>query len=91
QRGGPSTGQPTKVEQGDLMQAMYGGHGDAPKIVFAPSSIEECFYAPIIARKIAESLNMVVVVLTDANLAAAQQPFTRPDFEEDWVAPPIDQ
>ncbi len=91
QRGGPSTGQPTKVEQGDLLSAMYGGHGDAPKVVFAPSSIEECFYAPITARKIAESLNMVVVVLTDANLAAAQQPFVRPDFQDDWVAPPIDQ
>ncbi|MDP6173935.1 MAG: 2-oxoacid:acceptor oxidoreductase family protein, partial [Rhodospirillales bacterium] len=49
QRGGPSTGQPTKAEQGDLLSAMYGGHGDAPKVVFAPSSIEECFYSAITA------------------------------------------
>ena len=91
QRGGPSTGQPTKAEQGDLLSAMYGGHGDAPKVVFAPSSIEECFYSAITARKIAETMNMVVVILTDANLAAAQQPFNRPQFQEDWVAPPIDQ
>ncbi|HSM20521.1 MAG TPA: 2-oxoacid:acceptor oxidoreductase subunit alpha, partial [Hyphomicrobiales bacterium] len=91
QRGGPSTGQPTKVEQGDLLSAMYGGHGDAPKIVMAASTIEDCFYAVITARKIAETFNMVVMVLTDASLATAQQPFPRPHFNESWLAPPIDQ
>jgi 2-oxoglutarate ferredoxin oxidoreductase subunit alpha len=91
QRGGPSTGQPTKAEQGDLLSACFGGHGDAPKIVMAASSIEDCFYSMITARKIAESFNMVVVVLTDANLASAQQPFPRPRFSEEWLAPPIDQ
>ncbi|MEO8103853.1 MAG: 2-oxoacid:acceptor oxidoreductase subunit alpha [Betaproteobacteria bacterium] len=91
QRGGPSTGQPTKMEQGDLMTAIFGSHGDAPKVVMAPGTIEECFYSMITARKIAETFNMVVVVLTDAGLATSQQPFPRPAFSETWMAPPIDQ
>ncbi len=91
QRGGPSTGQPTKGEQGDLMTAIYGSHGDAPKVVIAPCSIEDCFYSVITARKIAEMFNMVVVILSDANLATGQQPFTRPKFSENWLAPPFDQ
>jgi 2-oxoglutarate ferredoxin oxidoreductase subunit alpha len=91
QRGGPSTGQPTKVEQGDLLTAVYGSHGDAPKVVLAASGIEDCFYSMITARKIAETFNMVVVVLSDASLSTAQQPFPRPQFSEEWLAPPIDQ
>ncbi len=91
QRGGPSTGQPTKAEQGDLMAAIFGSHGDAPKVVMAASTIEDCFYSVITARKIAETFNMVVVVLTDASLATSQQPFPRPQFSEAWLAPPIDQ
>ncbi|WP_294256356.1 2-oxoacid:acceptor oxidoreductase family protein [Propionivibrio sp.] len=91
QRGGPSTGQPTKVEQGDLMCAIFGSHGDAPKVVMAPATIEDCFYSIITARKIAEAFNMVVVVLTDASLSSSQQPFTRPQFNASWLAPPFDQ
>ena len=91
QRGGPSTGQPTKVEQGDAAAAIFGSHGDAPKVVMAPSTIEDCFYTMITARKIAETFNMVVVVLSDASLATSQQPFPRPQFSESWIAPPIDQ
>ena len=91
QRGGPSTGQPTKAEQGDLLTAMFGSHGDAPKVVMAASTIEDCFYSVITARKIAETFNMVVVILTDAGLATSQQPFPRPQFSENWLAPPIDQ
>ena len=91
QRGGPSTGQPTKGEQGDLLTAIFGSHGDAPKVVMAASSIEDCFYSVITARKIAEAFNMVVVVLSDANLATGQQPFPRPKFSETWLAPPVDQ
>lgn len=90
-RGGPSTGLPTKTEQGDLMTTIFGSHGDAPKVVIAPSTIEECFYSVITARKIAETFNMVVVILSDANLATSQQPFARPVFDEAWMAPPIDQ
>jgi 2-oxoglutarate/2-oxoacid ferredoxin oxidoreductase subunit alpha len=91
QRGGPSTGLPTKVEQGDLLAAMFGSHGDAPKVVMAASSIEDCFYSVITARKLAESFNIPVVLLSDASLATAQQPFPRPLFSEDWLAPPVDR
>ena len=91
QRGGPSTGQPTKAEQGDLLTVCYGSHGDAPKVVLAPAGIEDCFYSVITARKIAETFNMVVVILSDASLATAQTAFPRPRFSEDWLAPPIDQ
>ena len=91
QRGGPSTGQPTKVEQGDLMAAVFGSHGDAPKVVIAPGTIEDCFYSVITARRIAETFNMVVVILSDTSLASSQQPFTRPQFSEAWLAPPVDQ
>lgn len=91
QRGGPSTGQPTKTEQGDLLATIFGSHGDAPKVVIAPATIEDCFYSVITARKIAETFNMVVVILSDANLATSQQPFPRPEFTEAWIAPPIDQ
>jgi len=91
QRGGPSTGQPTKVEQGDLMCTIFGSHGDAPKVVMAAATIEDCFYAVITARRIAETFNMVVVILTDASLSSSQQPFNRPQFSETWLAPPVDQ
>jgi 2-oxoglutarate ferredoxin oxidoreductase subunit alpha len=91
QRGGPSTGQPTKSEQSDLLATCFGSHGDAPKVVMAASGIEDCFYSVIAARKIAETFNTVVVLLSDANLASAQQPFPRPKFSEDWLAPPVDQ
>jgi 2-oxoglutarate ferredoxin oxidoreductase subunit alpha len=91
QRGGPSTGQPTKAEQGDLLSACFGSHGDAPKVVMAAATIEDCFYLMITARRIAELFNMVVIVLTDANLATAQQPFARPRFDEAWLAPPTNQ
>ncbi len=91
QRGGPSTGLPTKTEQGDLLFACFGGHGDNPKVVMATSDIEDCFYSMITARKIAETFNTVVVVLSDASLASAQQPFPRPNIDAHWMAPPIDQ
>jgi 2-oxoglutarate/2-oxoacid ferredoxin oxidoreductase subunit alpha len=91
QRGGPSTGQPTKAEQSDLLASCFGSHGDAPKVVMAVSGIEDCFYAVITARKIAETFNTVVVLLSDASLSTAQQPFPRPQFTEEWLAPPVDQ
>lgn len=90
QRGGPSTGQPTKVEQGDLLAACFGSHGDAPKVVMAVSDVADCFSAVITARKIAETFNGVVVVLSDAKLATAQQLIARPAFRPEWVAPPVE-
>lgn len=91
QRGGPSTGLPTKVEQGDLLSALYGDPGDAPKVILAPSSIEECFHFVILARKLAESFRTPVFVLSDANLATGVSPFPRPKISEEWFALPIDQ
>ncbi|MCB0532054.1 MAG: 2-oxoacid:acceptor oxidoreductase subunit alpha [Lewinellaceae bacterium] len=91
QRGGPSTGLPTKVEQGDLLAALYGQPGDTPKIVMAPSTIEECFHFVILARQIAEAFRVPVMILTDANLATGVQPFPRPQLRPEWLAPPIDQ
>ena len=90
QRGGPSTGLPTKIEQGDLLHALYGAPGDAPKVVIAPSTIEECYYILSLARKIAEEFRMLVIVLSDANLATGQQLFTRPDVSSTPRRPPLD-
>jgi len=90
QRGGPSTGLPTKIEQADLLHALYGAPGDAPKVVIAPSTIEECFYILSVARKIAEEFRMLVIVLSDANLATGQQLFDRPDVSGTPRRPPLD-
>ncbi len=91
QRGGPSTGLPTKVEQSDLLACLYGQPGDAPKIILAPATIEECFHAVVTARRLAETFRTVVMVLTDANLATGVAPFPRPRMEESWQAGPPDQ
>jgi 2-oxoglutarate/2-oxoacid ferredoxin oxidoreductase subunit alpha len=91
QRGGPSTGLPTKVEQSDLLAVLFGQPGDAPKVVLAPATIEECFHSMITARRIAEAFRAVVVVLTDANLATGVQPFARPQLDPAWHAAPLDQ
>lgn len=91
QRGGPSTGLPTKVEQSDLLAAIYGEAGDAPKIVLAASTIEECFHFVILARKLAEAFRTPVILLSDANLATGVQPFPRPKIDTEWFSPPIDQ
>ena len=86
QRGGPSTGLPTKVEQSDLLAALFAQPGDAPRVVLAPATIEECFHVMITARRIAETLRCVVVVLSDANLATGVQPFPRPAIAGRWHA-----
>ena len=82
----PSTGLPTRVEQGDLLAALHGEPGDAPKIVLAPSTIEECFHFVITARKLAETFRTPVLVLTDANLAtgAAAVPAARGPGRTGW-------
>ena len=91
QRGGPSTGLPTKVEQSDLLAVLYGQPGDAPKVVIAPATIEECFHVMVTARRIAEAFRAVVFVLSDANLATGVQPFPRPVPEERWMRAAFDQ
>jgi len=91
QRGGPSTGLPTKVEQGDLLASLYGMPGDSPKIVLAASTISECFHFVIMARRLAESFRMPVIIMTDANLATGVQAIERPAVTDEWFAPPLDQ
>lgn len=73
QRGGPSTGLPTKQEQSDLMAMLYGTHGEIPKVVIAPSTAEEAFYDTIQAFNIAEELQLPVIILTDLQLALGKQ------------------
>jgi 2-oxoglutarate ferredoxin oxidoreductase subunit alpha len=90
QRGGPSTGLPTKIEQGDLLHSLYGTPGDAPKVVMAASTIEECYYILSVARRIAEEFRMLVIVLSDANLATGQQLFVRPDVSKTPRRSPLD-
>lgn len=65
QRGGPSTGIPTKTEQGDLLQALFGCHGDAPKVVLAPCDVRDCFNTAVEAFYIAEKWQIPVLVLSD--------------------------
>lgn len=89
QRGGPSTGLPTKVEQSDLLAALHGQHGDAPHVVVAPASIEECFHIMVTARRIAETFRTVVIVLSDANLATGVTPFHRPELDPRWQQAPV--
>jgi len=91
QRGGPSTGLPTKVEQSDLLAATFGQPGDAPHVVMAPATIGECFDIMTTARRIAEALRTVVVVLSDANLATGVAPFPRPELSPEWQSGPPDQ
>ena len=90
QRGGPSTGLPTKVEQSDLLAAIFGQPGDAPHVVLAPATIEECFHCMVTARRIAETFRTVVMVLSDANLATGVQPFPRPELDARWQAAPVE-
>jgi 2-oxoglutarate ferredoxin oxidoreductase subunit alpha len=91
QRGGPSTGLPTKVEQGDLLAALFGEPGDAPKVVMAATTIQECLEFVVMARRLAEAFRTPVILLTDANLATGVQPYARPEPTLDWLAGPIDQ
>jgi len=81
QRGGPSTGLPTNVEQSDLYQAIFGGHGDSPRVVLAPSNVEDCFYIAIEAARIAKKYSTPVFILSDASLATRIQAFDEPDLK----------
>lgn len=80
QRGGPSTGMPTNVEQSDLMQAVYGSHGDAPRIVLAPRNVEDCFYIAGEAARLAREYSTPVIILTDQSLATRIEAFEEPDL-----------
>jgi 2-oxoglutarate ferredoxin oxidoreductase subunit alpha len=73
QRGGPSTGLPTKSEQSDLWQAVFAGHGDAPRVVIAASDVEDCFHATVDAFNIAEEFQIPVIVLTDQSVGQRRE------------------
>jgi len=79
QRGGPSTGLPTKTEQSDLYQAIYGRNGDAPMPVIAARSASDCFEVAIEACRIAVEYMTPVIVLTDGYIANAAEPWKVPD------------
>jgi 2-oxoglutarate ferredoxin oxidoreductase subunit alpha len=82
QRGGPSTGLPTNVEQSDLHQAIFGGHGDSPRVVLAARTVEDCFYIAIEAARIARKYSTPVLVLSDSSLATRIEAFDEPNLAE---------
>lgn len=91
QRGGPSTGLPTSVEQSDLMQAIYGSHGDCPRIVLAPQNVGDCFYIAVEACELARRYSCPVIILTDQALASRIEAFAQPDLESLVHEPNLDQ
>jgi 2-oxoglutarate/2-oxoacid ferredoxin oxidoreductase subunit alpha len=82
QRGGPSTGLPTKQEQSDLNLAIYGGHGDAPRLVLAPATVEDCFSMTVEAFNLSEMCQMPALLLTDFYLAQAAATMAEPDMSQ---------
>jgi 2-oxoglutarate ferredoxin oxidoreductase subunit alpha len=82
QRGGPSTGLPTKTEQADLMQAMFGRNGEAPLPIIAPQSPGDCFDAALEAARIAITYRTPVMLLSDGYLANGSEPWRIPDVSE---------
>jgi 2-oxoglutarate ferredoxin oxidoreductase subunit alpha len=84
QRGGPSTGMPTKTEQSDLDIALFGSHGDSPRVVLAPSTVEECFHMTIQAFNISEACQLPVFILIDQFLGQRREtvlPFSLSPWE----------
>jgi 2-oxoglutarate ferredoxin oxidoreductase subunit alpha len=90
QRGGPSTGLPTNVEQSDLHQAIFGSHGDSPRVVLAAASVEDCFYIAIEAARIARKYSTPVFILSDTSLATRIEAFDEPDLAKLMIDPKPD-
>jgi 2-oxoglutarate ferredoxin oxidoreductase subunit alpha len=87
QRGGPSTGLPTKTEQADLLQVLYGRNGESPVAVLAPRSPSDCFQVALDAVRIAVSYHTPVIVLSDGSIANGSEPWRIPDVSD---LPPIE-
>jgi 2-oxoglutarate/2-oxoacid ferredoxin oxidoreductase subunit alpha len=83
QRGGPSTGNPTKSEQADLFQCLYGTHGDAPRVVLACSDVEDCFHATVEAFNIAEEFQLPVLVLSDQAVGQRKETLSAETLEHE--------
>ena len=82
QRGGPSTGLPTKTEQADLLQAMYGRNGESPVAIVAPQTPTDCFDAAVEAVRIATTYRTPVFLLSDGYLANGSEPWSLPEVED---------
>ncbi len=82
QRGGPSTGLPTKTEQSDLLMAMTPGHGDVSIPIIAPGTVEECFYSAVMAFNWAERYQGPVILLSEHMLSERKQNVPKPDLSE---------
>jgi len=90
QRGGPSTGLPTKTEQADLLQALYGRNGESPVAVLAPQSPSDCFEIAVEAARIALTYRTPVILLSDGAIANGSEPWRIPDVGDSSVFAPID-
>lgn len=90
QRGGPSTGLPTKTEQADLMQALYGRNGESPVAVLAPQSPSDCFEIAVEAARIALTYRTPVILLSDGAIANGSEPWRIPDVTDSSTFAPID-
>jgi len=84
-RSGPSTGMPTKQEQGDINQMLYGGHGEIPRFVLTPTTIDECFWKTVEAFNLAEKYQLPVYLAGDLALAVTEQTFPPEAFDMDAV------
>lgn len=86
QRGGPSTGIPTKSEQSDLFHAVYGGHGDMPRVVLAPCDVEDAFHITVDAFNIAEEFQLPVIVLSDQDIGQRRETIDEASLAHDVVS-----
>jgi 2-oxoglutarate ferredoxin oxidoreductase subunit alpha len=84
-RSGPSTGMPTKQEQGDLNMTLYGGHGEIPRFVVGPTTVSECFWKTVEAFNLAEKYQIPVFLVADLSLAVTEQTFPPEEFDMDEV------
>ena len=96
QRGGPSTGLPTKTEQADLLQALFGRNSEAPIPIIAPATPSDCFWAAVEASRIAVKYMVPVIILSDGYLANGAEPWripdldSIPDFKVKFATDPVD-
>jgi len=86
QRGGPSTGLPTKSEQSDLLHAVFASHGDTPRVVLAPVDVEDSFHITVDAFNIAEEYQLPVIVLSDQSIAQRRETVSRESLIHDVVS-----
>ncbi len=84
-RSGPSTGMPTKQEQGDLNMLLYGGHGEIPRFVLAPTTVSECFWKTVEAFNLAEKYQTPVYLTSDLAMAVTEETFSPEEFDMDAV------